>query len=295
MTGNENESHNQTIELARQYNRETRDAVVCNGHRRRIMQLIEHACSNVSDRRPSITIIGPGNCKDIDLPAIADRCREIQFVDLDTESVTAATNNVALLKNDAVESVCQIKVCCPFDFAAPLSSCTRADFEAGGLSELIKRLDDPLADQVPSSLLHQTDIVISTCVLSQIINAVAHVAGFRTAQTPELLKAIRSSHFRRMAALLRPHGTAILVTDFVSSDTLPMLQDADERNLQPLITQALQRGNFFSGLHPGIVVQDLQQFAAANNLTLPKVTPPWRWQLGPRSYAVFALSVQKPF
>jgi hypothetical protein len=94
-----------------------------------------------------------------------------------------------------------------------------------------------------------------------------------------------------MLKLLKPGGRALLVSDIVSSDTEPRLLRAAGHELPMLLKQCLTQGNFFAGLHPGVMLRDLTSHPAlASACSTPVMHPPWIWTMGPRAYAVYAIS-----
>ena len=108
------------------------------------------------------------------------------------------------------------------------------------------------------------------------------------------MKAIRAGHLRLLLERTAPGGTAILVTDFVSSDTAPALAAIVEPAWAELLPRLIRERNFFTGLNPEALVSlartDLDLSATTESATL---IGPWRWNLGSRWYAVCALQVRK--
>jgi hypothetical protein len=138
------------------------------------------------------------------------------------------------------------------------------------------------------------DVVVSTCVLSQMLSAMTNLVTDKHPQFLPLIQAVRRGHLVRMLQLLKPGGRGILISDLVSSETTPALTSMSEDNLPKLLAQALAAGNFFSGLHPGVMLQDFGTAPGiASSVDSPSMTAPWRWQMGPRTYAVYAITFQK--
>ena len=69
----------------------------------------------------------------------------------------------------------------------------------------------------------------------------------------------RRVHLLRLTAA---GGRTLLITDLVSSDTVPQLAKALPAELPKLMLQCLQSGNFFSGLYPAVVQHDIQHIPA---------------------------------
>jgi hypothetical protein len=106
----------------------------------------------------------------------------------------------------------------------------------------------------------------------------------------ELIKAVRLGHLRQLVSALRPCGKGILITDLVSSDTAPALLRTDAVELPRLLFRLLSERNFFIGLHPQALLNDFRDDPFLGRLATDcQLTAPWLWQMGPRTYAAFAL------
>jgi len=84
-------------------NRQTQDEPSFSAHREHLMRLISEAvaglsgrasASPLSDERPTITVIGAGNCQDIDLLTLATSFREIRLVDIDAVAIDNAVSQL---------------------------------------------------------------------------------------------------------------------------------------------------------------------------------------------------------
>ena len=85
-----------------------------------------------------------------------------------------------------------------------------------------------------------------------------------------------------------------MMTDIVSSDTCPALLDFPENDLPRVLTDAINSRNFFTGLNPMVLFQlfsdDDYLAQLVGNI---RMAQPWRWNLGPRSYAVCAMLITR--
>src|SRR5205807_503770 len=70
--------------------------------------------------------------------------------------------------------------------------------------------------------------VASTCLLRPLLGNAFHAVGDRHPRFPDLVRAIRAGHLNLLGRLLAPGGTAVLVTDVISSDELPTLRSLPE-------------------------------------------------------------------
>jgi hypothetical protein len=68
----------------------------------------------------------------------------------------------------------------------------------------------------------------------------------------------------------------------------------DNSELPSLLSQLLASGNFFTGLHPGIIHQELNTHPALSPLVSRlRNPPPWKWQFLCRVYAVTAFVIER--
>jgi hypothetical protein len=241
-------------------------------------------------RRPgaqSLTLLGAGNCNDVDLRALTRFFDRITLVDLDESAVAAG-----MQRQDVAAAECEaIRVAAPFDLAWPMSEWLSGSApESLCPDDCLNRLASE--DRTEFGNLEPADVVVSLCLLSQMMEAAALVSCFRGERRQEQLRsALRIGHLRRMLRLLKPRGRALLVSDIVSSDTEPRLLRAAGHELPKLLKHCLTQGNFFAGLHPGVMLRDLTTDPAlASACSTPVMHPPWIWTMGPRAYAVYAIS-----
>ena len=89
---------------------------------------------------------------------------------------------------------------------------------------------------------------------------------------------------------LKPGGRAVLITDFVSSDTFPALATVPEEALSSVLAQLVREHNFFHGVNPAVLASlGRTDPVLRSQVDELRTVQPWRWNLGPRLYAVCAL------
>jgi len=139
------------------------------------------------------------------------------------------------------------------------------------------------------------DVVASVALLSQLIDQVGRIAPSHEERLLEVFLAVRRRHFQLMLDHLRPGGLLVLVTDFVSSDTCPELLTISPEALPDAANRWLAERNFFSGLNPRAMLQELLTHDRfAGRIAEAQLVRPWRWQLSPRRvFAVCALKAIK--
>lgn len=273
-------------------NRETQDQPSFASHREHVMRLISDAAAGISVRRstsaqsdelPTITVIGAGNCQDIDLTALAVSFSEIRLIDIDAVAVASA---VSRLPADVIS---QIRIFAPIDIAAPLMSV--AAFGSLDPAQRAAFLTAVESAKTPDGL-PLSDVVVSTCLLSQLLDSASQIAPPESPGYLPIIQAVRRGHLLRLLSLTVAGGRVLLITDLVSSDTVPELAKTLPAELPKLMFQCLQSGNFFSGLNPAVVQHDIQRMPACLELCEScRILPPWHWHLGPRSFAVYAVSI----
>jgi len=228
-------------------------------HRERIERLIlrhlRKADRLLLESPPArLCALGAGNCNDLDLRFLCDRVGEVHLLDIDAAALEAAAGrqragNLANLHRHA-----------PVDLTAP-----------GDLPDRLGRFD----------------IVVSSCVLSQLIAGLRDRLGaehprFRSERTLTI-----AHHLRLMHNLLAPGGSAILINDVVSTDTVPRLRQVPPGDLPGLMRQLIADGKAFRGLDPATIC------FALDRLPVPVVrnwSSPWLWHLSAlRSFLVYGL------
>jgi hypothetical protein len=222
-------------------------------HRRRVTELIlGHRTGRPASR---LVVLGAGNCNDLELGRLLADFVEVDLVDIDAEALAGAV--------------------------------ARQRMTPGARLRLHGGVD--LTEATPDQIgrLSQADVVVSTTLLTQLIDLAA-AAG---ATGSELLT-VRDHHLRLISDLVAPRGVGMLVTDVVSSDTCPALRDTGIDGLGPLLVDCVNAGNFFTGANPFAIERRLR---TDPDLRLDRIgmAPPWRWDLGDRSYLVSALAFRK--
>jgi hypothetical protein len=147
---------------------------------------------------------------------------------------------------------------------------------------------------VRAALRESFDVVASTCLLSQLIDSVVDAVGTAHPRFQELFQAVRVGHLRLLMDLISPGGAGILITDLVSSDTVPNLTSVPPDRLQAVLAQCIDRGNIFYGVAPHHIEAAYRNdpMLSAETGTI-EFSPPWLWNPGPRTYAVYAAKIEK--
>jgi hypothetical protein len=251
------------------------------GHRERVMSLLHDALSCSAtvqpheplDARPTLALLGAGNCNDVDLVDLAGRCQTVHLVDLDGEALRRARDRqppgvaARLLLHGGI------------DLSGGLDRVAGArppghGIDPGGLaSSALARLQAAL----PGDL----DVVVSACLISQIAQSCRLVLGVEHPRLFEIAEALVSAHLRALVSLARPGGTAVLVTDVVSSETYPLEELADDEPLPRLLDRLEATDNVLTGTQPRFLRRFFTRDPIAAPLVAgpPRVHDPWLWRL----------------
>ncbi len=284
-------------------------------HRQQVTDLIIQAGQTDARR---LCILGAGNCNDVDLATLCDHFSAISLIDIDEKSVALgvaaqglaahmepaeAVGSQEILSSAVVSPTAasqglpeqaSIKICRAVD----LSGCSRildrwCKEETPAESELEDCLSAIDSFNAPLEL-HGFDVVASLCLLTQLLDSVAISLDASHPRFVELLTRIRLRHARMLFELLQPGGTALLITDFVSSLTYPAIAQARAHELPDLAARLIHAGNFFTGANPAALVSMFQvDEVLARQTNSLKVTRPWLWDFGPRVYVVCGIVVCK--
>ena len=220
---------------------------------------------------------------------LAPRFREIHLVDLDAVALERAVQRQPRAVRD------KLILHAPIDLSGALGRL--AAFRGRSPSdEEVARLPSESVESVVRALAGRFDVVLSACVLSQLMHGHAVALGQGNPQLPLLSCVLGLAHVRSLMRLLEPGGTAILITDMASSDTCPLPERADLAMLRAL-AEVLERERLCaSGTGPAFLLRmaadDAQitpQLAAR-----PEQVGPWLWHFSARlKYLVHALVLQR--
>ncbi|MDX1948228.1 MAG: hypothetical protein SFU86_22750 [Pirellulaceae bacterium] len=255
-------------------------------HRQRVTELLFESAAG--DNPQTLCVLGAGNCNDLDLPELLNRFERIHLVDCDLAALEAGVSRQGLADNS------QLVLHGDHDLtgiAGAIRSWTPASLPAAAEIDRVIQL----ARQAPlPEVGEQVAVCGSVCVLSQLLEGVAQALGSDHPRFLDLLQAVRQRHLETIASLLAPGGAGTLITDLVSSATAPQIVTAQDVAIPMLTGQLISDRNFFTGLNPAVLIQLL-----ASNAILPgelrQIEPisPWRWNLGLRTYLVYAIRFRR--
>lgn len=221
-------------------------------HRNRVMSRIRKSMEKFD--QPSLSILGAGNCNDLDLRECLENCRQVTLIDFDVEAMKVATIRQKVESHSRLQLV-------TMDLSDP----------------------SPVSRDVETS-----NIVVSTCLLSQLIESAVSQPGPGSNSLNQTAVNASDQHIRCMTDMLAPGGIGLLISDFVSSDTIQDIRNVPDNQVPTIAQKCLIEGNFFSGTNPFPIRLKMEsEFGLQVN-----IVSPWRWRLGTRAFLVYALEFQ---
>jgi hypothetical protein len=260
----------------RRFNRETRE--LWDGmasHRKRVTR---EALRIAPKQRACI--LGAGNCNDLELAALKAGFDEVHLVDIDGEALALGIERQGLSSDPAIRAHPGVDIA-GFSELGPTADSTHIArvFRSHGA-----RFDTTL--KVP-----RCDVVVSCCVLSQLIGTLVTLLGANHPQSKELAVVLREAHLELLLEHTLPGGSLLFISDMVSSDTAPELHDCPDVGLAKLRDELIGRHNYFHGTNPHLI----ERWFSAQSSRAGRIErrPPWRWRFGERAFLVTALRVER--
>ncbi len=286
------------LDRQRQFNQQTGDnwdraaphRTECTGHLERLARTTSSSATSGAQRdvRPTLCLLGVGRANDVDLQRLLAFYATITLVDFDAESVALGIRHQGL-EGDTRVTVLSLDVTGAgevFDTLSREAAPDRLEQALAALSSGSSRV----AEQVG----RRFDVVVSLCLLSQLTLAVVEAVGDTHSGYVSLLQTVRLEHFRLLLALTKDGGAALLLSDVVSSDTVPQLSRTPREGLLPLLAALVSSRNFFSGLNPFILHQLwTSEDTLASQVAAVEPLAPWTWLLGERTYLVCGFVVTR--
>jgi hypothetical protein len=270
-------------------NRSTRDHWnYFTSHRAEIQSLVLPDLFASPDAGKTLCVLGAGNCNDVDLKALSAGFREVTLVDIDGAALGDA------VRRQGVDGAPGVRLRGGIDLTGiadlfPLWEQSPPDVSAvmGGAR---RALEAPGPDAGGPF-----DVVLSPCLLSQLVGYASDVLGRSHAARRELLLALRTRHLRTLVDLIAPGGTGVVVCDVASSTRHPELLHMRREKLGGYLDRLAYTDRGFDGLSPVSMRAALE----SDPLIAPLLAPvqqiaPWLWHLGPRrTFLVYGLRLRR--
>ncbi|MCH2183375.1 MAG: hypothetical protein MK108_15355 [Mariniblastus sp.] len=239
--------------------------------------------SAVQRKQGDLCILGAGPCNDIELNPLIEHFHRLVLVDVDTASVKQGLARQGVLLDERQLQVAAVDMAGMKD---------QLDVYARyPTPELLEQLKEIAEQHVPQLETGKFSVVASTCMLSQLMFKAYECVAERNEDFGHLLFNIRKRHIEVMLDLLCPGGVGLLITDFVSSESLPEILTTEQ--LEPVLRKGIAEKNFFHGMNPQMIQQTFRAPAVDEQLDSLEITSPWRWPTSRRVYACLAFKFQK--
>lgn len=255
-------------------------------HRQRSTALALEAASGRTN--PSLCVLGAGNCFDLDLDVLAERYATIHLVDLDAQALQATRErHVEATRARLVSHA-------PLDLSGLLDRIDRwARFELTP-AELMAH-GEATARQLGALLPGPFDVVLSSCVLSQMHLSVLNVLGELHPFFQAVRLVLSLTHLRTLAQLTRPGGSALLATDVSSYALHPLDQCSPGADCRALLNELSSAGKVFAFAEPSAIAAQLHDDPtlqlAFGELDLRDA---WVWNNGPHmQLLVYAIALPR--
>lgn len=256
-------------------------------HRQRVTQLL---LEKKHETAPSLCVLGAGNCNDLDLKRLTTEYSRVDLVDIDSAALQRAVESQAVQAQDALRLHGEYDLTGVWDELASLRNAKGEKHDSADVDKLIAKAQAWTG--LPKLGTYGT--VASVCLLSQLVDGVIKCLGESHPRLLEVIAAIRQRHIQLLCELTTPGGYAVLVTDFVSSDTAPALPHLTHAQLSAELMRMIKEHNFFTGLNPFRLQMLLRDDATlASQIDSVHCQEPWLWNFGPRHYAVTAISFRR--
>jgi hypothetical protein len=254
-------------------------------HRARTSRLVAEL---VTDEQQSLCVLGAGNAYDLEVEQLSRRFARLHLVDIDARAVTRARERVTAHWRE------RLFTHAPIDLSGMFH-----DLERFGRMQVtpqeLAAAPAAGARRIASALPGPFDVVLSSCLLTQLQLTLLGVLGDRHRLFIALRELLSLTHLRTLAALTKPGGHAVLVTDLCEAAVFPQGRPRDDADLPALMAQLVALGHVVHSSHPALIAQTLAADPVLSRaFAAPESSEPWLWQNGPeRKFLVYGLTLRR--
>lgn len=253
-------------------------------HRERVTQLILDAAP---PENGTLCLLGCGNLNDVDLRPLVARFTEIVLVDVDADAIQRG------LFRQGFEHHAQVRIVAPLDVTGCFQKLSDIRNALGADECFVEDCLASLRLLPAAEAVGRCNVVASIGLLTQLIDAVVRSVGETHARFWDFVSSIRAQHLRLILDWTKPGGAAVLLTEVVSSETCPGLENVADVDLPSLLRRAIESRNFFTGTNPAAIEHLLRTEAwLSERLESFQFHRPWLWTFTARTYVVVALSMR---
>ena len=249
-------------------------------HRQAIERLI--VPEGQGGRGGRICVLGAGNCNDLDLKWLTAAYAEVYLVDIDRAALERAA------ERQGVAGVPAIHVHAPVDLTGMAALTQRWVGRAAREDDIAAAVANAEQDGEPIGG-GSFDVVLSPCVLSQLLMGVRERVGKDHPGWPRLKSAIIARHLSTVVRLTGPGGRGVLIVDLASSRVVPGLDRAADAEIGDVMRMCVRDRRCFHGLEPAEIGGVLRRQGGGEQT----VSSPWVWHLGfGKAFLCYGLTVR---
>jgi hypothetical protein len=182
-------------------------------HRQRIAEIL---CTLTDTQNHRLAVLGAGACTDLDLSRLTTAYKSITLIDIDGEALDC----MPLLQKDV--NLETIHTCGGVDLTGLYTIFEQWRMHPPDESAISDAMFVAANHRLPELDNGGFHVVLSDCVLSQIIEQTTLAMGESHPQLLRMIRQIRRRHLDLMLDLTNPGGHVVVVTDIVSSVVIPM-------------------------------------------------------------------------
>lgn len=235
-----------------------------------------------------LCVLGAGNAHDLELERLLTLFAEVHLVDIDAAALERARQRVPAGPRTRVFAHGPIELSGMFE---NLERWAKLQVTAPELA----RAPAVGARRIAAALPGPFDVVASTCLLTQLQLALLQLLGDRHQLFTVLREFLTLTHLRTLAALTKPGGRALLVTDLCEAASFPAGRPKDEADVEPLMRELVAAGHVIHSAHPELLRVTLADDPVlARDFEPGEISAPWLWQNGPETrFLVYGLELPR--
>jgi len=255
-------------------------------HRNRLTRVALEAATTLE--APSLCVLGAGNCFDLDLNALAHCYSAIHLVDIDASALARAS------ERQQTPTQKRLVLHAPADCSGLLNRIERWARYDVTPAELLGHAERT-ARQMRAELQGPFDVVLSSCILSQMQLSVLEVLTDRHRLFQAVRLTLNLTHLRTLAELTRPTGCALFATDASSSELHQFPDLAPNANCRPFLSELVEQGRVFDFADPDQLATQLRDDPVLRH-AFDEFRPcdAWVWNNGPHTqFLVYAARLRR--
>lgn len=248
-------------------------------HRRAIERLIVPEA-----RGGRICVLGAGNCNDLDLKWLAGAYAEVHLVDIDPAALERAVARQGVTDAAGIRRHASVDLTGIAALTATWQGRVVRDDEVAAAVESVARPEEVIAGG-------DFDVVLSPCVLSQLLVAVRDRVGKDHPGWPRVKRAITERHLAAWMGGVRVGGRGVMIVDLTSTRIVPGLDRAGASEVADLMRMCVRDRKCFHGLEPAELTGVLRRQVGGVGA---EISAPWIWHLGfGKAFLCYGMTVRR--